>query len=82
MNSYIVYTENLRTPQINNIQINDIVFDTGVQDIEDTKRFSQDLEIVGNLTAPFINGMEIQKMYKDAVIKGVRNNIIGDMVSM
>ncbi|RZC34014.1 uncharacterized protein BDFB_000847 [Asbolus verrucosus] len=67
------------TPQINNIQMENIVFDIGTQNIESFKKFKNDLEIIGNITVEFINGFKLSESYEKAVIKNEETSFSGSV---
>ncbi|KAJ8930053.1 hypothetical protein NQ314_017218, partial [Rhamnusium bicolor] len=71
--------ENIKTPSINDIKIDNVIFDMDQQNISSPKYFMQKLEIFGNVTSDYINGINITGAYGNSVIKGQEANIDGSI---
>uniref|UniRef100_A0AAR5PVR9 VWFD domain-containing protein n=1 Tax=Dendroctonus ponderosae TaxID=77166 RepID=A0AAR5PVR9_DENPD len=69
----------LTTPVINNVNLKDVVFDIGEQKINSLKKFQQDIMIFGNLATENINGINITEAYKNAVLPGSSDIIVGSI---
>lgn len=54
-------------PSINNITMDNVVFDIGHQNIFASKRFTQPVDIFGNLTCQYVNGTNISEIYKKSI---------------
>ncbi|KAK9758900.1 hypothetical protein QE152_g562 [Popillia japonica] len=56
-----------KTSSINDIDPNDLVYDTGLQIIPVSKEFSENLTIYGNVTIDSVNGVNLAERYENAI---------------
>lgn len=68
----------MNAPSINNITMDNVVFDIGQQNIWASKHFTQPVEIFGNLTCQYINGVSISDTYRKSM--GENDTIRGSLV--
>ncbi|GJQ67446.1 hypothetical protein Trydic_g5112 [Trypoxylus dichotomus] len=72
--SGIYYFDNIHisgeawTPSLNKINLNNIVFDIGIQNISSPKEFAKDLVIYGDVTIDRLNGINLTEKYADALL--------------
>ncbi|CAG9816474.1 unnamed protein product [Phaedon cochleariae] len=77
-----VYVKDLTTPSINDIKIDDVVFDEGIQNITGPKRFSEKVHVFGDISVELINGISIREEYNKSILLGKPANINGSIVVM
>ncbi|XP_063929204.1 uncharacterized protein LOC135141748 [Zophobas morio] len=78
----ISFRGNIETPHINDINIDNMVYDKGTQTISSPKRFINDLIIAGNMRTELINGLDLSKSYEQAALKNEKTNFTGIMRMM
>ncbi|XP_056645403.1 uncharacterized protein LOC130450794 [Diorhabda sublineata] len=71
--------QNLSTPSINDINMGEVVFDEGTQDIFGTKHFFQHVEIMGNASIDLINGVNLTDRFDKTISNEVPVNITGSV---
>lgn len=61
---------NVDAPTINDIDIEDVVFDTGVQNVRGPKYFLQDVIVEGGLEVEILNGRNLRQDYEQSILLG------------
>lgn len=63
------------------MEVDDIVTDEGIQNIYDSKRFTQPVYITGNIHVELLNGININEAYNNAILNENKTiEIYGDVV--
>lgn len=55
-------------PNINGIEIDDIVFDEGIQYINASKQFTEDVYVFGNVQVDKLNSKNLSKIYDNSIL--------------
>lgn len=64
---FLIIPGNATINRINNISIDSIVFDENIQTIISSKKFKNDITIIGNITVDFINKVNLSTIYNKAL---------------
>lgn len=73
----------MHTPTINKIDIEDIVFDIGIQNIRSNKHFLQDVIVEGSVEIENLNGRNLRENFEHAILLGEPvTEIQGNLVSI
>ncbi|KAJ8938300.1 hypothetical protein NQ318_020359 [Aromia moschata] len=71
--------ENMETPSLNNISMDDVVFDVGRQEIFSAKRFLKPVEVYGNLKSDYINGVNLTNIHEKSALTGATLTMSGSI---
>ncbi|CAG9855477.1 unnamed protein product [Phyllotreta striolata] len=72
-------SQNFTTPSINNIKIDEMVFDIDTQEIFGSKQFKQPLAIHGNVTIDFVNGVNLSYEFANSIPLEGQAELIGNV---
>ncbi|KAK9890079.1 hypothetical protein WA026_008891 [Henosepilachna vigintioctopunctata] len=77
---YDVYISgNVKSNFINDIGMDDVVYDTNFQDITSRKTFLNDTFVIGNVDIEMLNGYIISEVYQKAFLKNEQSVITGNV---
>lgn len=78
----LYFLDESAAPCINDIRIEEIIVDHLPQIIFSQKTFMKNVTIYGNVTAKFVNGQNLTKLYEQSVLLEKDANITGNIVKL
>lgn len=80
LNGLILLIVDLVTESINGIDFNDVVVDSGVQEVHSQKTFTNGLHIVGDAQIDYVDGVPISETFNNILMINQPENITGSIV--